>query len=329
MAVDFGRRKWMVGASALGALPGLAWSQAEKWPARPVRVLVGFPAGQATDIIARTYCDELGKDLGHNFVVENRPGAGSMVAAQMLVKAPPDGYTLMWGGSGNLGIAPYLYKAPGYSPVNDFETIMVTGVVPMLLVVRADSELKSVSDLLRAVRSRTMTYGSGGNGVTNHLATELLKMTAKVNIEHVPYKGDAPALQDLIGGQFPFMFASLPACIGHIRSGRLRALATSTRTRLAAPDDLREVPAVAETVPGFECVAWTALVAPAGLAADVRNTLASAVQKINEREAIRARFVQMGNYVDATMTAERSKAWIRSEGEKFSQIIAAAKITVE
>ena len=329
MAVRISRRRLLIGASALGSLPAAAWAQGERWPARPVRVLVGFPAGQATDIIARTYCEELGRDLGQAFNVDNRPGAGSMLAAQMLVKAPADGYTLMWGGSGNLGIAPYLYKAPGYNPVTDFDTIMVTGVVPMLLVVRSDSEFRTFDELLRAVRSRPMNYGSGGNGVTNHLATELLKMMAQVNIDHVPYKGDAPALQDLVGGQFPFMFASLPACIALIRSGRLRALATSTRSRLTTPEELRNVPAVAESVPGYECVAWTALVGPAGLPADVRNRLATAVQRVNEREAVRARFEQMGNYVDPTMTVERSRAWIRSEGEKFSQIIAAAKVTVD
>jgi len=322
------RRRLILGAAALGTLPSLAWAQAEKWPARPVKVLVGFPAGQATDLIARLYCDELGKELGQNFLVENRPGAGSMLSAQMLTKAPADGYTLMWGGSGNLGIAPYLHKNAGYNPVSDFEPIMVSGIVPMLLVVRSDSELKSFGDLLKAVRAGRLTYGSGGNGVTNHLATEQLKLMANVNIEHVPYKGDAPALTDLIGGQFPFMFASMPACIGHIRNGRLRALATSSMSRLPAPDELRDVPAVSEFVPGYECVAWTALVGPAGLPADVRNTVAGALQKINAREGIRTRFQQMGNFVDPGMNVEKSRAWIRSEGEKFSRVISDAKISI-
>ncbi|WBY01063.1 tripartite tricarboxylate transporter substrate-binding protein [Ramlibacter tataouinensis] len=289
---------------------------------------MGFPAGQATDIIARTFSDELGRDLGQNFIVENRPGAGSMLSAQLVMKAPADGYTLMWGGSGNLGIAPYLYKNAGYNPVADFDTLMVSGIVPMLLVVNADSEFKSFDQLLKAIRSRPLNYGSGGSGVTNHLATELLKLMAKVNIDHVPYKGDAPALQDLIGGQFNFMFASLPACIGQVRAGRLRALAVSTARRLTAIDILRDVPAVSEHVPNYECVAWTALVGPKGLAEDVKVRLAAGMKKVMQNAAVTSKFEQMGNFVDPGMTIERSREWIRSEGEKFSRIISEAKVSV-
>ncbi|WP_374669573.1 Bug family tripartite tricarboxylate transporter substrate binding protein [Ramlibacter sp.] len=326
MTLSIHRRHLMLGAAALAVMPSLARAQA--WPARPVKVLVGFPAGQATDIIARTFSDELSKDLKQSFVVENRPGAGSMLSAQQLKGAPADGYTLMWGGSGNLGIAPYLYKNPGYNPVTDFDTIMQTGVVPMLVVVRAESEYKTFDDLMKAVRARRLNYGSGGNGVTNHIATELLKMMAGVNIEHVPYKGDAPAMQDLIGGQFDFMFASLPACIGQIRSGRLRALATGTSARLQSIEGLRDVPTVAEFVPNYECVAWTALVGPAGLPEDVKTRLAAAVRRPMQDATIRSKFEQMGNIVDPTMTMERSREWIKSEGEKFSRVIAAAKIVV-
>ncbi|GAP35676.1 Bug family tripartite tricarboxylate transporter substrate binding protein [Piscinibacter sakaiensis] len=322
------RRRELIAASLLGSAPWAAWATAEKWPARPIKVLVGFPAGQATDIIARVFCDELTKDLGQAFVVENKPGAGSMLSAQTLVKTRPDGYQLMWGGSGNLGIAPYLYANAGYNPVSDFETVMVTGIVPMLLVVRTESEFRTYDDLVKAIRTRRVTYGSGGNGVTNHIATEQWKLMAKLKIEHIPYKGDAPALQDLIGGQFDFMFASLPACIGQIRTGRLRALATSSASRLDAIEVLREVPAVGEFVGGYQCVAWTACVGPAGLPADISAALAGSIQKAMENTEIRNRFVQMGNFVDRTMTTEKSRAWIRAEGEKFSRVISEARITV-
>lgn len=328
MLGDIDRRKLLIGASMLGVAPSLAWAQSEKWPARPVKVLVGFPAGQATDIIARTFCDEFAKDYGQAFVVENRPGAGSMLSAQLIKKADPDGYTVMWGGSGNLGIAPYLHKTAGYNPVTDFETVMVTGIVPMLLVVRSDSEYKSLTDVLNTARTKRVTYGSGGNGVTNHIATELLLLMTQAKIDHIPYKGDAPALQDLIGGQFDFMFSSLPACIGQIRSGRLRALATSTTGRLEPIDILRSVPAVSESVPNYQCVAWTALVGPAGMPADVRDSLAAEAKKVMSNDAVRTRFVQMGNFVDPSMTVEKSKAWISSEGEKFSRVINEAKISV-
>jgi tripartite-type tricarboxylate transporter receptor subunit TctC len=322
------RRKLLIGASILGAASSIGWAQAEKWPSRPVKVLVGFPPGQATDLIARTFCEQFARTYGQPFVVENRPGAGSMLSAQLLMKATPDGYTLMWGGSGNLGIAPYLHKATaGYNPVSDFEPVMVTGIVPMLLVVRADSEYKSLADVLRAVRSKRVTYGSGGNGVTNHIAAEQLKLMARIDMEHIPYKGDPPALQDLMGGQFDIMFTSLPACIAHVRSGRLRALATSTLNRLDPIDILRSVPAVSETVPNYECVAWTALVGPAGLPANVRDSLAVAAMKVINDDAVRNRFVQMGNFVDSSMNVEKSKAWIKSEGEKFSRVISEAKIT--
>lgn len=328
MSETFSRRRLLLGASIVGAVPTLGWAQSEKWPTKPVKVVVGFPAGQATDIIARTFCDELGRHLGQNFIVENRPGAGSMLSAQTVLRAPADGYTLMWGGSGNLGIAPYLYKNAGYNPVSDFDTIMVSGIVPMLLVVKSDSEFKSFDQLLKAIRSRQLTYGSGGSGVTNHLATELLKLMAKLNIDHVPYKGDAPALQDLIGGQFDFMFASLPACIGQIRAGLLRALATSSAKRLDPIDILREVTAVSEHVPNYECVAWTALVGPKGLSEDIKTRLAAGVKKVMQHAPVRSKFEQMGNFVDPTMTMERSREWLKSEGEKFSRIISEAKIAV-
>lgn len=321
-------RRGMMATALLSALPLQTWASTDKWPARPVKVMVGFPAGQATDIIARVYSDELTRDLGQPFVVDNRPGAGSMLSAQMVAKASADGYTLMWGGSGNLGIAPYLYANAGYSPVNDFDMVMMTGIVPMLLVVRAESEFKTYQQLLQAVRSRRVTYGSGGNGVTNHIATEQLKLMARLDIEHIPYKGDTPALQDLIGGQFDFMFASLPACIGHVRSGRLRVLATSTAGRLDGIEQLRDVPAVSEFVPKYECVAWTALVGPAGLPADVKAQLAGSIRKTMAKAEVRERFAQMGNFVDPTMTLEKSKDWLKSEGEKFNRVISEAKITV-
>jgi tripartite-type tricarboxylate transporter receptor subunit TctC len=313
--------------AAMGLSPVAALAQKPgTYPSRAVTVVVGFPPGQTTDIVARTFVDEMAKSLGQAFVIDNRPGAGSTLAVGTVTRAEPDGYTLLWGGSGNLGIAPYLYKSITYDPLKDLEPLVMGGYAPMLLTVRADSKFQTLADLLQAAKTAPMNYGSGGNGVTNHLGMELLRGMTGAKLVHIPYKGSVPAMNDLIGGQVALMFDSIPSTVAQIKGGRLRALAVSSAKRLP---NFPDIPAVAEVVPGYECVAWTALCAPAGIPAQVRDALANAALDAMKKPSVKDRLEVIGNYVDATMNPEKTRQWIASEGAKFRKIILDNHITVD
>jgi tripartite-type tricarboxylate transporter receptor subunit TctC len=318
--MDIARRSLL---AAMGAAPFA--SLAEQWPARASTVVVGFPAGQTTDIVARAFADELSRSLGQPFIVDNKPGAGSMLAAQTVTRAKPDGHTLLWGGSGNLGIAPNLYRNANYDPVKDLDAITMGGVAPMFLLVRADSKFARLEDLLKAARVENIDYGSGGTGVTNHLGMELLRLMTETKLTHIPYKGSVPAMTDLMGGQIQVMFDSIPSSNAQLRSGKLRALAVSAQKRLP---NFPDIPAVAETVPGYECVAWTALCGPAGTPLAVKNLLSKELLAAMQRETLKSRLEALGNYVDPGMSMQRTAQWIASEGAKFRKILQAANITV-
>ncbi|GAD24558.1 tripartite tricarboxylate transporter substrate binding protein [Acidovorax sp. MR-S7] len=314
--------------AALGAAPFASMAQAqstESWPNRATTIVVGFPAGQTTDVVARAFADELSRNLGQPFIIDNKPGAGSMLAVNTVTRAKADGYTLLWGGSGNLGIAPYLYKNAGYDPTKDLDAITMGGVAPMLLTVRADSKFTTLQDLLAATKTENIDYGSGGAGVTNHLGMELLKLMTGAKLMHIPYKGSVPAMNDLMGGQIQCMFDSIPSSSAQIRSGRLRALAVSSLKRLP---NFPDIPAVSEVVPDYECVAWTALVGPAGTPANAKQILSKQLLAAMQRDSLRSRLEALGNYVDPTMTIGRTAEWISSEGAKFKKIIQAANITL-
>ncbi|MBU6256946.1 MAG: tripartite tricarboxylate transporter substrate binding protein [Burkholderiales bacterium] len=313
--------------AAVGLAPLVAIGrQQDGFPTRPVTVVVGFPAGQTTDIVARTIVQDMSTSLGQSFVVDNRPGAGSTFAVGLVTRAKPDGYTLLWGGSGNLAIAPYLYKFATYDPLKDLEALTMGGYAPMLLTVRADSKYHTLAELLQAAKQTTLNYGSGGSGVTNHLGMELLRGMTGAKLFHVPYKGSVPAMNDLLGGRLDLMFDSIPSSVAQIKAGRLRALAVSSSKRLR---NFPEIPAVAELVPGYECVAWTALCAPGGTPARVQELLASAALESMSKPSVHDSLEQLGNYVDPTMNIEKTRQWIASQGAKFKKIIQDNKITAD
>lgn len=313
--------------TAMGAMPlaALARKQ-EDYPVRPVTVIVGFPPGQTTDVVARTFVDDMAKSLGQAFVVDNRPGAGSMLAVGVVTRAQADGYTLLWGGSGNLAIAPYLYKTANYDPLKDLEPLTMGGYAPMLLTVRADSKYKSLADVLETAKTTQLNYGSGGNGVTNHLGMELLRSMTGAKLSHIPYKGSVPAMNDLMGGQIELMFDSIPSTVPQIKGGRLRALAVSSAKRLP---NFPDIPAIAEVVSSYECLAWTALCAPAGTPEHVKEVLASAALQAMKTSNVKDRLEAIGNYVDPSMTIAKTRQWIASEGAKFRKIIQDNKITLD
>src|SRR6266853_1857847 len=268
MAASIRRR---VAITALVALACVTLSPAalaqDSFPSKPVHLLVPFPPGGAVDIVARTLADELGRRWPTNIIIDNRPGAGGTIAADAAAKAPPDGYTLVIVASGH-AIVPFLYPKLPYDVFADFTPITLLGNSPNLALVRADSPLKTLADLVAAARARPgqLSYGHAGNGTSPHLAGELLKVTAKIDIAAVPYKGGAPALNDLLGGHIPLSFNNIPESIAQVRAGAVRALGVTTAVRSPV---LPEVPTIAESgLPGYDTGVWWGFVAPAGLPPD-------------------------------------------------------------
>jgi len=249
--------------AALGVLaPGLAWPQA--YPAKPVRLMVPFPPGGSTDIVARIVAQKLGDRLGQQVVVENRGGAGGTIGTEVLAKAPPDGYTLGVASTSTHAVAPSVYTKLGYDPVKDFAPISLVAVSPYLLVVNPEVPAKSLPELVAYVKARPgkLNYASAGTGSTTHLAMEMLKSAAGLYIVHIPYNGNGPAGTAVIAGQVEALFGSLPAVLPHAKSGRVRPIAVGTPKRSPS---LPDVPTVAESgFPGFDASLWLAIMAPAG-----------------------------------------------------------------
>jgi tripartite-type tricarboxylate transporter receptor subunit TctC len=249
--------------AALAALaPGLAWPQA--YPAKPVRLIVPFPPGGSTDIVARIVAQKLGERLGQQVVVENRGGAGGTIGTEVVARAAPDGYTLGVGSTSTHAVAPSVYAKLGYDPVKDFAPISLVAVSPYLLVVHPDVQVKSLQEFVAYVKARPgkLNYASAGTGSTTHLAMEMLKSAAGLYIVHIPYNGNGPAGTAVIAGQVEALFGSLPAVLPHAKSGRVRPIAVGTPKRSPS---LPDVPTVAESgFPGFDASLWLAIMAPAG-----------------------------------------------------------------
>ena len=265
-------------ASTAGAPTGFAQ---DVYPSKPVHLLVPFPPGGAVDIVARTLGDELAKRLGQSIIIENRPGAGGTIAALATAKSPPDGYTLVVVASGH-AIAPFLFPKLQYDVFNDFTPISLLGNSPNLVLVKANSPMKSLADLIALARQKPgqLSYGHAGNGTSPHLAGELLKVTAKINIAAVPYKGGAPALNDLMGGHIPITFNNLPESIGQIQAGAIRPLAVTTIKRTPF---LPDVPTVAESgLSEYDTGVWWGVLAPAGLPADIQATAVARLRRRHE-----------------------------------------------
>ncbi len=311
-------------AAALPAIPHVARAQA--WPARPVRILVGFAAGGNFDIVARLIGQWLSEQLHQSVIVENRPGASSNVATEALVRAPADGYTLLLGGAVN-AVNATLFDKLSFNFISDVAP--VAGVVrfPNVVTVAASFPAKTIPEFITYAKANPdkINHGSSGNGTTQHLAGELFKMMTGVSFTHVPYRGAAPALTDLLGGQVQVLFEPLPASIQHIKSGAIRALAVTTATRAEA---LPDVPALSEFIPGYEASGWNGVCAPRNTPVDVIQTLNAAINAGLADAKLKARLADLG----ATPLGGSSAAFgklIASETEKWSKIIRAANIRLE
>ena len=251
---------------ALLLSPLLAFAQG--YPSKPVKMIVPYAAGGTTDVLARIMADKLTQGLGQTVVIEYKPGAGGTIGAEAAAKSPADGYTMVMGAPGSHSTATSLYAKLPYDPVKDFVPIVHVANVPNSIVVHPSLAVKSVPELIAYAKSRPgeLTYGSAGTGATTHLTGELFALLANVKLTHIPYKGSGQAMVDLLGGQIQMMFENLPGAATQIRSGKIRGLAVTSLRRSAAFPDL---PAVSETLPGFEVVAWFALFAPAGTPAAI------------------------------------------------------------
>jgi tripartite-type tricarboxylate transporter receptor subunit TctC len=299
----------------------------DAFPSRPVHVLVPFAPGGAVDIVARTLGDELSSRWGRAVVVENRPGAGGVVASEAEAKAAPDGYTLILVATGH-ALNPHLYAKLPYDSFNDFTPISLIGTSPNMLLVRADSRFKTLTGLLTAARERPgqITYGHAGNGTSSHLAGELLKYMAKIDITPIPYKGGAPALTDLIGGHIPMTFNNIPESIAQIMAGTVRPLGMTTAVRSPV---LPDVPTIAEAgLPGFDTGVWWGLLGPAGLPRDITMKLARDCADAVNSPAVKARLISLGATPIGSSPGEFA-ALIRADYEKWGPIIKAAGIRGE
>ncbi len=293
---------------------------AEDYPNRPIRFIVPFAPGGGGDIVVRTLAQKLNATLGQPVVVDNRSGAGGNVGTDLAAKSSPDGYTILMANVAPIAINVSLYKKLPYDPVKDFAPVSLIAVFPNVLVVYPSLPAKSVKELIALARSRPgqLAYASAGNGSTTHLAAELFKNQAAIDMIHVPYKGGGPALVDLIAGQVNLYFGSMPAALPHVRSGKLRALAvTSARRSRAAP----ELPTVAESgFPGFEAATWIGVLAPAGTPPPIVTRLNREIVTILQQPDLEERLSAQGAE-PVTNTPAQFAAYIRSEIRKWSQVV--------
>ena len=304
------------GALALAASP--CFAQADSYPSRPVRVMVGFPAGQAIDIVARIMAQWLWDHLGQQFVVENRPGAGGNIATDGVIRSAPDGYTLLVIGANN-AINATLYDNLTFNALRDLVPIAGIYRVPQVMVVNPEFPAKTVAEFISYAKANPgkINVGSGGNGSVAHVTGELFKMMTGTDMQHVPYRGSPQALTDLIGGQVQVMFDNLPSSIEHIRGGRLRALGVGTATRLESFPDL---PTIGETVSGFETSAFAGLGAPKGTPAEIVEKLNREVNAGLADANVRARIAQIGGIPLRLSSAEFGK-FFADETEKWAKAV--------
>jgi tripartite-type tricarboxylate transporter receptor subunit TctC len=315
----------------LAALPLLAAplpARAQDWaPTRPIRIVVGFAAGGATDISTRTIAPKLQSILGQPIVVDNRPGAGGNLATEAVVRAAPDGTTLLMGTIGALAINPTLYRNLSFNPQADLTPIAMAGSVLNVLVVPVDRPWRSVADLVAAARARpeTLSYGSSGVGGAGHLAGALLDRMAGIRTIHVPYRGGGPLMTDLLSGKTDFAFSTAPTALPQVEGGRLRALAVVTAERSAMLPDL---PTVAETLPGYEVANWYALVGPRGLPAAIVARLNAAMRETMEDAEVRGHLARHG-VEPMPGSAEDLARFIRVETAKWAPIVRESGATVD
>jgi tripartite-type tricarboxylate transporter receptor subunit TctC len=321
------RRRFLHLAASAAALPAVArFACAQAYPSRPVRLICGFAPAGGNDIIARLMGQWLTERLGQTFVIENRPGAGTNIAAEAVINSPPDGYTLFVTNPSN-AINATLYEKLNFDFMRDMLPVAGIAQAPSVFAIAASVPVRTVPEFIAHAKANPgrINMGSAGIGSTGHLAGELFKMMAGVNLIHVPYRGNAPALTDLIAGQIEVLFPSLGSSIEYVKTGKLHALAVTGATRSDAMPDL---PTVAETLPGYQAVSFYGIGAPRNTPAEVVEVLNKAVNAVLADPRMQARLAELG-YVPMAMTAAEFGKFIAGETEKWGKVIHAANIKPE
>jgi tripartite-type tricarboxylate transporter receptor subunit TctC len=319
----------LLGSFLLATLGALASSVAvaQDYPNRPVTIIVPQAVGGANDILGRILSDQLARALGQQFIVENRVGAGGNIGTGAAAKAPRDGYTLLFTISAAHAVNPTLYRQVPFDPVKDFDPVMLVGTVPFLLVVNPSVPASSVQELVALAKKEPgkLAYGSSGNGTTNHLLGEMFKSMAGVDMLHVPYKGVAAILTDMLGGRVQVAFASVPSVRSHVKDGKLRALGISTMKRSSVAPD---VPPVGDTVAGYDADFWVALFTPAGTPKEVPAKLNAVLAKALANPEVRERFAAQGADVVGGGPDQLAAA-LRDDIVKWAKVVKAAGVTID
>ena len=307
--------------------PAASTGSGQAYPAKPIRWISPWPAGGANDIFSRAIGQKVSESVGQQVLVDNRPGAAGTIGSDVAAKAPPDGYTLVMGSSPTHAIAPALYPTLPYDPVRDFSAVTLVGSVPNVLVLHPTVPAKTVKELIAVAKARPgkLNFASTGNGTSQHLSAELFKFMAGVDMVHIPYKGTAPALTELVAGQVDLAFENMPALIPHIQAGPQRALAVTTAKRSAI---MPELPTIAEAaLPGYDASVWFGVFVPAGTPRPVIDRLHAEILKALQTPDLKSRMVSMGTEVSG-LGPDDFGAYVRKEIPKWANLVKAAGVKI-
>jgi len=312
--------------ATLFAFACISTAFAQSYPNRPIKVIIPWPPGQATDLAARMVSEKLVPVLGQPLVMDNKPGAGGTIGSEAASKTPADGYTLLAGSSGPISISPNVQKVP-YDPLKDFAPICLLAVNPYVLVVNSSVPAKNVPELIALLRANPGKYSfsSSGSGASSHLASVLFNSMANVSAVHVPYKGSSPSVTDLVSGQVAYTIETVPGIISFVKSGRLRALAVSTAKRSTA---MPELATIADDLPGYEMSGWIGFMAPAGMPREISGRLSREVRKILEIPEIKERFLALG-LEPAGNTPEEYAEFLKRQNDRYASIVKQADLKLD
>ncbi|MBI4189963.1 MAG: tripartite tricarboxylate transporter substrate binding protein [Betaproteobacteria bacterium] len=303
-------------------------AHAQDYPDRPIRFVIPYPPGGASDITARILAPRLSDLLGKNVVTDNRGGANGIIGLSLVAKARPDGYTILMGNAGPNAMNPSIYKTLPYDPLNDFETVTLTAIVPQIAVVHPSINVSTVKELITLAKAKpgTLSYGSAGIGSSNHLSVELLKSMTGISLVHVPYKGTAPGMNDLVAGQIPIMFPTALSGMPFVKTGRLKAIGVTSAQRIPS---LPDVPTIAEAgVSGYEASSWGGIMVPAKTPKSIISKLHVVTVKALALPEVKERLIGLGADVK-TSTPEEFKAYLRAEIDKWRKVARFANISVD
>jgi tripartite-type tricarboxylate transporter receptor subunit TctC len=314
-----------LGAAAVLAAAFAPLAAAQPYPTRPVRLIVPYPPGGPTDFVGRTVAQKLSETLGQQVVVDNRPGASAMIGHELGAKAAPDGYTLLFATGGGMVIAPLAVAKPAYDAAKDFAAVSLLVISPQIIVAHPSFPASNIKELIAAAKAKPGAYNfaSVGTGSPNHLGGELIKVMAGIDVVHVPYKGTAPAITDLVAGQTQFMFNSMPSVLGLVKAGKLKILGTGGSKRSPVIPD---VPTVAETLPGFEVVTWYGIAGPAKLPRDIVTRLNKEIVAIIAQPEVQKRFSEQGLEPQSS-TPQEFLDFMRRETDKWRKVAQRAGVT--